>query len=154
MAEKLDLSPLTGFVIISEAASDTTIAGTDFGLPSPGEMTLTQLPTDDFAVDSFFDITYQIEFEGCAGSQLADYAGTTTATIRMETGGYDTPPSCTGDCEECEFCYETITNNPDGTVDICCNCVPDADLNKDGIVNFYDLAILTDQWLSTRPGYE
>jgi hypothetical protein len=125
-------------------------AGTDYGLPSPGEMTLTQLPSGDFAVDSFFDITYQIEFEGCPDSPLADYAGTTTATIRMKTGGCDTPPSCSGNCPQCQFCYETITTNPDGTINICCNCVPDADLNKDGIVDFRDFAVLADQWLTTR----
>ena len=61
-------------------------AGTDFGLPGPGQTTLTKLPSGDFAVDSFFDITYQIEFEGCPDSQLADYAGTTTATTRLLTG--------------------------------------------------------------------
>ncbi|MCD4664815.1 MAG: hypothetical protein K8R68_06040, partial [Bacteroidales bacterium] len=60
------------------------IAGSDFGLPSPGETTLTQLPSGDFAVDSFFDITYQIEFEGCPGSALEGLAGTTTATTRFE----------------------------------------------------------------------
>ena len=39
--------------------------GIYFDLPSPGECELTELPSGDFAVDSFFDITYQIEFEGC-----------------------------------------------------------------------------------------
>ena len=63
------------------------IAGTDYGLPGPGHTTLTQLPGGDFAVDSFFDITYQIQFEGCPGSTLDGYMGTTTATIRIETGG-------------------------------------------------------------------
>ena len=44
--------------------------GSDFGLPSPGSTTLTELPSGDFAVDSFFDITYQIEFQGAPGSVL------------------------------------------------------------------------------------
>lgn len=66
------------------------IGGTDYGLPGPGQMTLTQLPSGDFAVESFFDVTYQIQFTGCLGSQLEDYAGTTTATIRWVQGGAPT----------------------------------------------------------------
>ena len=61
------------------------VGGTQFGLPSPGETTLTQLPNGDFAVDSFFDITYQIEFVGAPGSILEGLSGVTTGTIRLRT---------------------------------------------------------------------
>jgi hypothetical protein len=61
------------------------IAGSDYGLPGPGFATLTELPSGDFAVDSFFDIAYQVYFEGCPGSQLEDYSGTTTHTVHRST---------------------------------------------------------------------
>jgi hypothetical protein len=61
-------------------------AGTDYGLPSPGQTTLTELPSGDFNVDSFFDVTYQITFVGAPGSILDGLGGTTTATIRLQTG--------------------------------------------------------------------
>lgn len=59
-------------------------AGTDFGLPSPGHTTLTQLPDGNWAVDSFFDITYRIDFVGAPGGPLAGQSGSTTGTIRLE----------------------------------------------------------------------
>jgi hypothetical protein len=58
-------------------------AGTDFGLPSPGHTTLTQQPGGNWAVDSFFDITYSIDFVGAPGGHVAGMSGSTTATIRM-----------------------------------------------------------------------
>jgi hypothetical protein len=72
------------------------LAGTDYGLPSPGQTTLTHLGADTFNLESFFDITYQIEFEGCPGSQLDGYMGTTAATIRMQSGA--TPPTLQACC--------------------------------------------------------
>jgi len=81
--------------------------GTDFGLPSPGQTTLERLPNGDFAVESFFDVTYQIEFEGCPGSQLDGYAGTTTATIRIKQGGL----SSWQELKEPYQAAEWLTNN-------------------------------------------
>jgi len=64
------------------------VGGTDFGLPSPGHTTLTRLgpPGSSFAVDSFFDITYRIDFVGRPGGPLGGMSGSTTGTIRMITG--------------------------------------------------------------------
>jgi hypothetical protein len=59
--------------------------GTGFGMPSPGHTTLTVQAGGDFAVDSFFDITYRIDFVGHPGSPLGGMSGSTTGTIRMTT---------------------------------------------------------------------
>ncbi len=62
------------------------IGGAANGHPSPGQTTLTRLPSGDFNVDSFFDIEYRIEFQGAPGSPLEGMGGSTTNSIRMETG--------------------------------------------------------------------
>ncbi len=82
-------------------------AGTDFGLPSPGQTTLTDLGNGLYNVDSFFDITYQIDFQGAPGSQLDGLSGLTTATLRMETGREYVP---TDICE--------VPDNGTGTIDL------------------------------------
>jgi hypothetical protein len=58
-------------------------AGTSFGMPSPGHTTLTQV-AGGWAVDSFFDITYRIDFVGSPGSPFAGMSGSTTGTYRFE----------------------------------------------------------------------
>ncbi len=98
--------------------------GTDYGMPSPGHTTLTRLggPGSNFAVDSFFDIEYRIDFIGAPGGVLSGMSGSTTATIRMETGFQ--APQCIGTCPPGTECSRAISEYPDGTVDVCCDCVP------------------------------
>jgi hypothetical protein len=60
------------------------VAGTDFGLPSPGHTTLTQAGPG-WSIDSFFDITYRIDFVGHPGSPLGGQSGSTTGTIRFRS---------------------------------------------------------------------
>jgi hypothetical protein len=66
-------------------------AGTDFGMPSPGHTTLTAAPGGNWAVDSFFDITYRIDFVGRPGGSLAGMSGSTTGTVRLAA----VPEPCT-----------------------------------------------------------
>ncbi|HRZ78019.1 MAG TPA: hypothetical protein P5248_11665, partial [Bacteroidales bacterium] len=60
-------------------------AGGDFGLPSPGSNVLAQRPDGNWNVESFFDITYRIDFQGNPGGALSGYAGSSlgNAGIRM-----------------------------------------------------------------------
>jgi hypothetical protein len=61
-------------------------AGDQLGLPSPGETVLTDKGNGTFAVDSFFDVSYEIDFLGCPGSMLEGFGGTASGTVRMQTG--------------------------------------------------------------------
>ncbi len=61
------------------------VAGGSNGLPSPGSTTPKKLPDGDFAVDSFFDITYQITFSGAPGGPLDGLMGDNIETIRLTT---------------------------------------------------------------------
>ena len=95
-------------------------AGNDFGMPSPGHTTLTKLPGGNWAVDSFFDITYRVDFVGKPGGHLGGMSGSTTGTIRMQT----TPPvKCVGDRPPGLTCEQTDVTQADGTNKICCDCV-------------------------------
>jgi len=81
-------------------------AGTAFGMPSPGHTTLTRLSDGNWNVDSFFDITYRIQFIGAPGGPLAGMAGSTTGTIRMGAGEPAPPPGC------------IVPDNGTGTIDL------------------------------------
>lgn len=56
-------------------------AGTGFGMPSPGQTTLTQAGPG-WAVDSFFDITFRVDFVGNPGGPFAGRSGSTTNLLR------------------------------------------------------------------------
>lgn len=61
-------------------------AGGNNALPSPGFTTARLLPSGSYAVDSFFDVTYEIVFVGAAGGPLAGRSGITTDTVRVQLG--------------------------------------------------------------------
>ena len=97
-------------------------AGNGFGMPSPGHTTLTRMPGGNWNVDSFFDITYRIDFIGKPGGPLGGMSGSTTATIRMGAGEPPPPvPAC------------TVVDNGSGTVDlppVGCGYVSPDDLHR------------------------
>lgn len=57
-------------------------AGTGFGLPSPGHTIFTWAGYG-WAVDSFFDITYRIDFVGAPGGPFGGMSGSTTGVYRF-----------------------------------------------------------------------
>jgi hypothetical protein len=60
-------------------------AGTNFGMPSPGHTNLLQIGPN-WLVDSFFDITYRIDFVGKPASPFGGMSGSTTGTVRFSLG--------------------------------------------------------------------
>ncbi|MCW5898166.1 MAG: T9SS type A sorting domain-containing protein [Flavobacteriales bacterium] len=96
------------------------VSGTDFGLPSPGHTTLFQ-NGGDWHVDSFFDITYRIDFVGAPGGVYSGMSGSTTLTVRLATPAGAGPPVCVHEpivpCGSCTadlyIAYDQTTNYQD-----------------------------------------
>jgi PEP-CTERM motif len=61
------------------------VAGSDFGLPSPGQTTLTQVGPN-WNVESYHDVQYRIDFVGHAGGPFGGMSGSTTAISRFQIG--------------------------------------------------------------------
>jgi len=103
-----DLFQLQGQLPIGDPDFDLLriTAGTNFGMPSPGHTTLTKLPGGDWAVESFFDITYRIDFVGNPGGPLAGMSGSTTATSRFQTVIVRNPCEDDGDLCTDDVCIE------------------------------------------------
>ncbi len=70
----------------------SVMVGTNYGLSSPGMFTLCKIYYDLWWVESFFDISYQIDFTGAPGSVLDGYSGTTIGTSAMNLTGPDGEP--------------------------------------------------------------
>jgi len=101
-------------------------AGSGFGMPSPGHTTLTRMPGGSWSVDSFFDITYRIDFVGHPGGPLGGMSGSTTGTIRISQGGPYTPTIPWSELFEPPSFAQSldlafvITNGPGPTIGACC----------------------------------
>lgn len=61
-------------------------AGSNHGLPSPGQTTLSDNGDGTFQVDSFFDVVYEIDYVGALGGALDGISGTTQGSITMGVG--------------------------------------------------------------------
>jgi hypothetical protein len=70
-------------------SSLTLTTGASSGLESPGITTITDEGDGIFVVDSFFDVSYRIEFSGAPGGALEGLSGTTTGRVGMTAGVLD-----------------------------------------------------------------
>ena len=68
--------------------------GAAFGMPSPGHTILTQSGTG-WAVDSFFDVTYRIDFVGNSTGTFAGRSGSTTEQLKRFDMCHDRPTPST-----------------------------------------------------------
>jgi hypothetical protein len=70
-------------------------AGTAFGMPGPGQTKLTRLGPagSPWNVDSYFDITYRIDFVGKAGGPFSGMSGSTTGVAQYVIGAIPEPTS-------------------------------------------------------------
>jgi len=112
-------------------------SGFDVNPPSTGWTVLDDMPANTWQVDSFFDINYRIEFQGCPGSLLEGLSGTTELVVRFTT----------------DLCPADLNN--DGVIDTADLGIlignfggpgPLGDINGDGVVDTADLGILIGQF--------
>jgi hypothetical protein len=80
-----DLFSLQGSIFGDPDFAELTLtAGSNHGLPSPGRTILSDNGDGTFNVDSFFDVEYQLTFQGAPGGAVEGLAGTTQGSLRMQ----------------------------------------------------------------------
>jgi hypothetical protein len=91
-----DLTKFSQLPMIATPILLRITGGSGFGLPSPGHTTLTRLGPagSNWNVDSFFDITYRIDFVGHPGGPFGGMSGSTTGTGRFVVGAIPEPAAC------------------------------------------------------------
>ena len=106
----VDVTPTTTDGLFDTEIVSMSLSGNAPGIPEilvqgtsagTGSTRLTQLPSGDFAVDSFFDITYMIDFDGSGPLEPVDgglLGGPTPGPVRMRTypNGVPTPREVPG----------------------------------------------------------
>lgn len=96
---KVELVSLSGQLSAPTAdfQSLTISAGNANGIArTNGTVTLNRLPSGAFLVDSFFDITYQVDYTGAAGSHLDGVIDTDVASETIRIPAADTEPGVPG----------------------------------------------------------
>jgi hypothetical protein len=68
-------------------------AGDAIGLPSPGQVKLTEMPGGGYEVDSFFDVTHRIEYQGGPGGALGGMSGWEITSRHLQIGQPTQPPT-------------------------------------------------------------
>ncbi|MCB9838251.1 MAG: hypothetical protein H6813_02840 [Phycisphaeraceae bacterium] len=112
-------------------------AGVDLGLPTTGYTTLQSAPANSWHCDSFFDLNYSIEFQGCPGSPLDGFSGTTFGLVRITTDLCPTDLNNDGVTDTSDL--GILLSNFGGPG-------PLGDLNNDGVVDTADLGLLLNQF--------
>jgi hypothetical protein len=89
-------------------------AGNSFGLPSPGHAVMSQDGSGDWLTDSFFDLSYRIDFVGRPGGPFTGLSGSTTSEHRQRAGVFtnricNVPDNGFGTAEWTPFCAGWVT---------------------------------------------